>query len=153
MFLFLRHMYVTNADNQIDKIAAAAQKILTAPESGPGLCPVRDILDRVGDKWSLFSILHLGSAGSLRFNELRKRIDGISQRMLTVTLRNLEADGLVTRTVYAEVPPRVEYRLTELGQGLLGAVIEFGNWASHHAPAIAQARKAFAARKKAAIES
>jgi len=59
MFLFLRHMYVTNADNQIDKIAAAAQKILTAPESGPGLCPVRDILDRVGDKWSLFSILHL----------------------------------------------------------------------------------------------
>ena len=93
----------------------------------------------------MLSILHLGSADSLRFNELRHRITGISQRMLTVTLRTLETDGLVTRTVYAEVPPRVEYALTELGQGLLGTVIVMGNWAHAHAPAIAEARQRMAA--------
>ncbi|GAB3579981.1 winged helix-turn-helix transcriptional regulator [Hymenobacter daeguensis] len=134
-------MEVTTADNQPTKIQAAARKIITVPADGFGLCPVRDILDRIGDKWSLLSILHLGSTESLRFNELRKRIDGISQRMLTVTLRALESDGLVARTVYAQVPPRVEYELTELGQGLLGAVIQLGNWAAAHAPAIAEARK------------
>lgn len=134
-------MEVTTADNQTAKIRAAAKKIITVPPDSFALCPVRDILDRIGDKWSLLSILHLGSTDSLRFNELRKRIDGISQRMLTVTLRALEADGLVQRTVYAQVPPRVEYELTELGQGLLGAVIQLGNWAAAHAPAIAEARK------------
>ncbi|MDO7853016.1 winged helix-turn-helix transcriptional regulator [Hymenobacter convexus] len=134
-------MEVTVVENQAAEVRAAAKKIITVPVNGFGLCPVRDILDRIGDKWSLLSILHLGSTDSLRFNELRKRIDGISQRMLTVTLRALEADGLVARTVYAEVPPRVEYALTELGQSLLGAVIEFGNWAAAHAPAIAEARK------------
>jgi DNA-binding HxlR family transcriptional regulator len=133
-------MEVTTADAQTAEIRKAAKKIITVPADGFGLCPVRDILDRIGDKWSLLSILHLGSADSLRFNELRKRINGISQRMLTVTLRGLEADGLVARTVYAEVPPRVEYQLTGLGQGLLGAVIQLGNWAAAHAPAIAEAR-------------
>jgi DNA-binding HxlR family transcriptional regulator len=92
----------------------------------------------------MLSILHLGSTESLRFNELRQRITGISQRMLTVTLRTLETDGLVTRTVYAEVPPRVEYALTELGQGLLGTVIIMGSWAHTHAPAIAEARQRMA---------
>ena len=106
---------------------------------------MRDVLARVGDKWSLLVILHLGSAERLRFNELRKCITGISQRMLTVTLRSLEQDGLVTRTVYAEVPPRVEYGLTEVGQSLLGAVIELGNWAKTHAPHIVQARQQAAA--------
>jgi DNA-binding HxlR family transcriptional regulator len=73
--------------------------------------------------------------------------------MLTVTLRSLEADGLVARTVYAQVPPRVEYRLTELGRSLLVATIELGNWASQHAYVIAQARKAFAAREQAATRA
>ncbi len=138
-------MEVTIVDAQTADMRAAAKKIITVPPSGFGLCPVRDILDRIGDKWSLLSILHLGSTGSLRFNELRKRITGISQRMLTVTLRALETDGLVARTVYAEVPPRVEYALTALGQSLLGALIELGNWAAAHAPAIAAARQRMAA--------
>jgi DNA-binding HxlR family transcriptional regulator len=137
-------MEVTVVETQVAKNAAAAQKILAVPVDGFGLCPVRDVLARIGDKWSLFTILHLGSAEALRFNELRKRIAGVSQRMLTVTLRALEADGLVARTVYAEVPPRVEYRLTPLGQSLLAAIIELGNWAKVHAPAIAQAREASA---------
>jgi DNA-binding HxlR family transcriptional regulator len=134
-------MEVTTVDTQGTKIQAAAKKIIAARANATGLCPVRDILSRIGDKWSMLSILHLES---LRFNELRQRITGISQRMLTVTLRTLETDGLVTRTVYAEVPPRVEYALTELGQGLLGTVIIMGSWAHTHAPAIAEARQRMA---------
>ncbi len=105
---------------------------------------MRDVLGRVGDNWSLLAILHLGPDHTLRFNGLRKRIDGISQRMLTVPLRSLETDGLVARTAYAEVPPRVEYRLTALGQSLLLAVIGLGSWATAPAPAIARARQAAA---------
>ena len=138
-------MHVTVADNQATKNAAFIKDLLAIPETGATLCPVRDVLDRIGDKWSLLTILNLGSTEMLRFNELRKNIEGISQRMLTVTLRALEADGLVARTVYAQVPPRVEYALTAMGQSLLGAVIELGNWAAAHAPAIAEARKRIAA--------
>jgi DNA-binding HxlR family transcriptional regulator len=98
----------------------------------------------------MLTILNLGTAERLRFNELRKHIEGISQRMLTVTLRSLESDGLVSRTVYAEVPPRVEYSLTALGQSLLTAIIELGNWAKTHAPAIAEARQQFARQAAAA---
>lgn len=134
-------MHVTIVDTQAPRMAAAAKKILTGPAEGLPLCPIRDVLDRVGDKWSILSVLNLGAAGCLRFNELRHRIEGISQRMLTVTLRSLENDGLLTRTVYAQVPPRVEYRLTPLGQSLLGLVVELGNWATVHAPAIAKARE------------
>jgi DNA-binding HxlR family transcriptional regulator len=138
-------MEVTVVEAQLAKSREAAKKIITVPADNFSLCPVRDILDRIGDKWSLLAILHLGSTDRLRFNELRQRITGISQRMLTVTLRALEADGLVQRTVYAEVPPRVDYQLTGLGQSLLGAVIELGNWAAAHAPAIAAARERVAA--------
>lgn len=86
-----------------------------------GDCPVRPLLDRIADKWSLLIILHLSQATGLRqrFSELMRGIGGISQRMLTVTLRNLERDGLVTREIFAEVPPRVEYELTPRGQSLL----------------------------------
>jgi len=108
-------------------------------------CPVRDVLDRIGDKWSLLVLLHLGTAEALRFNELRKRATGISQRMLTVTLRSLEADGLLTRHVYAEVPPRVEYRLTALGHGLRQAIGQLEQWARTNGPQIEQARAAYAA--------
>ena len=85
----------------------------------PANCHAREMLARVGDKWSVYVIHVLGHAGTLRFNELRGQVAGISQRMLTVTLRGMERDGLVTRKVYPEVPPRVEYALTEKGRALL----------------------------------
>ena len=84
----------------------------------PANCHAREMLARVGDKWSVYVIHVLGHAGTLRFNELRSQVAGISQRMLTVTLRGMERDGLVTRKVYPEVPPRVEYALTPLGSTL-----------------------------------
>jgi DNA-binding HxlR family transcriptional regulator len=84
---------------------------------------------RVGDKWSVYVIHVLGEAGTLRFGELRRRVEGISQRMLTVTLRSLERDGLVSRAMYPEVPPRVEYSLTPLGTTLRGIV---GSWSRGH---------------------
>src|SRR5712672_1042435 len=87
-------------------------------EHTPANCHAREILARVGDKWSVYVIHVLGDAETLRFGELRSRVEGISQRMLTVTLRGLERDGLVVRTVHAEVPPRVEYALTSLGSTL-----------------------------------
>src|SRR3954471_888818 len=87
-------------------------------EHNPTNCHAREMLVRVGDKWSVYVIHVLDDAGPLRFNELRSAVDGISQRMLTVTLRGMERDGLVRRTVYAEAPPRVEYALTPLGKTL-----------------------------------
>ncbi|MBF9236190.1 helix-turn-helix transcriptional regulator [Hymenobacter sp. BT683] len=137
-------MNITIADPQPHTMAQVLKEILLFPANGAGICPVRDVLDRIGDKWSLLIILNLGAEENLRFNELRRRVAGISQRMLTVTLRNLEADGLVDRTVYAEVPPRVEYRLTDLGHSLTGVVIGLTNWATAHTPAIAAARARFA---------
>jgi DNA-binding HxlR family transcriptional regulator len=105
-------------------------------------CPVREVLDRVGDKWSVL-VLHLLATGTHRFGELRTRIDGISQRMLTVTLRGLERDGLVTRTIYPVVPPRVEYDLTELGRSLSATVCSLVDWAGRHTEAIDQARERY----------
>ena len=92
-------------------------------------CPVRNVLARFGDKWSLLVIRLLGKAGVMRFNELHKTIDDISQKMLTVTLRTLETDGLVKRTVFPEVPPRVEYAITPLGQSLIPHIEGLAKWA------------------------
>ena len=92
---------------------------------------VRQVLDRVGDKWSLLVIAVL-EAGPLRYTDLQRSVTGISQRMLTLTLRQLHQDGLVTRTSYPEVPPRVEYALTPLGRGLLEIVTALIDWASHN---------------------
>jgi DNA-binding HxlR family transcriptional regulator len=104
-------------------------------------CPLREVLDRIGDKWSVLVIDALGK-GTHRFSDLQRGIDGgISQRMLTRTLRSLERDGLVTRTVHAEVPPRVEYDLTPLGRTLLGPVNMLANWASEHRPVIRANRR------------
>jgi DNA-binding HxlR family transcriptional regulator len=100
---------------------------------------VREILDRVGDKWSVLVISLLGDRGH-RFTELRKAIDGISQRMLTLTLRQLERDGLVSRTVHATVPPRVDYALTPLGQSVLEPIMALTRWAAEHGTDIGQAR-------------
>jgi len=89
---------------------------------------VREVLDRIGDKWSLLVMGTLRS-GPLRFGELEKAADGISQRMLTLTLKHLVEDGLVVRTAYAEVPPRVEYEVTELGRTLVPLVMALAEWA------------------------
>ena len=108
-------------------------------------CPVRTILDRFGDKWSILVIMILGEYETLRFNELNKLIEDVSQKMLTVTLRTLEADGLVKRTIYPEVPPRVEYELTPLGRSLVPYVHSLTDWAKKNMPAIQKSRKKFSA--------
>ena len=112
-------------------------------------CEVRQILDRVADKWSLLAIALL-EGRTLRFNELRREIDGISQRMLTVTLRQLERDGLVTRTVYPVVPPRVEYALTPLGRTLHSTIQALVTWTETHQTEVAAARAAYDAREAVA---
>ena len=103
---------------------------------------VSDVLARVGDKWSVLVVTLLGQ-GPRRFNELRRAIGGISQRMLTLTLRGLERDGLVTRTVFPTIPPRVDYALTPLGRDLLQPVSALGAWAIRNQPKIARARERF----------
>lgn len=103
---------------------------------------VSEVLSRVGDKWSVLVVELLGR-GPTRFNELRRLIDGISQKMLTTTLRNLERDGLVTRTVYPTIPPRVEYELTGLGRDLLVPVHALGEWARDNIGRIDAARRRF----------
>jgi DNA-binding HxlR family transcriptional regulator len=108
-------------------------------------CEVRQILDRIADKWSLLAIALLEER-TLRFTELQRRIDGISQRMLTVTLRQLERDGLVERTVYPVVPPRVEYTLTPLGSTLHATINTLVTWTEAHQSEIAAARAAYDAR-------
>jgi DNA-binding HxlR family transcriptional regulator len=115
-------------------------------EHTPANCHAREILARVGDKWSVYVIHVLGDAGTLRFNELRSRVDGISQRMLTVTLRGMERDGLVVRTVHAEVPPRVEYALTKLGATLRELVRGLVEWSGAHLAEVDAARAAYDAR-------
>ena len=109
---------------------------------------VSEVLARVGDKWTVLVVFTLGR-GAMRFNELKRGVDGISQRMLTLTLRALERDGLVTRTVFPSIPPRVEYELTQLGQSLLSPVSELAGWAIDHRGAIDSARKTFDARADA----
>ncbi|MGB3867778.1 MAG: helix-turn-helix domain-containing protein [Xanthobacteraceae bacterium] len=103
---------------------------------------VAPVLARVGDKWTILVVMQLGE-GPVRFNELRRRIGGISQRMLTFTLRGLERDGFVRRTVYPTVPPRVDYELTELGRSLRGPVRGLGEWAQRHLDAIEAAQRRF----------
>jgi DNA-binding HxlR family transcriptional regulator len=109
----------------------------------PGDCrAVSDVLARVGDKWSVLVVSRLGQ-GPMRFNELRRSIGGISQRMLTLTLRGLERDGLLTRTAFPTIPPRVDYALTPLGRDLLNPVSALGAWAIRNQPKIARAREQF----------
>lgn len=135
-----------------DSTRMLATPPLTAPpgHEGTAACSVdnpasgliREILARVGDKWSMLviGVLH---DGPLRFTELQRKIDGISHRMLTQTLRSLERDGLVTRTSYPEIPPRVEYAATPLGRSLSEPVIELAKWAFAHRTDILEAREAF----------
>ncbi len=104
-------------------------------------CPIRDILSRLGDKWSLLVLTTLSSEGTMRFNEIHKSIGDISQRMLTVTLRSLETDGLIGRKVYPEVPPRVEYCLTQAGERLIPYLNNLVDWALENMQDIVQSRQ------------
>lgn len=106
-------------------------------------CPVKDVLNRVGDKWSMLTVIMLSDYGTLRFNELHHLIDGISQRMLTVTLKTLEADGLLKRKMYPQIPPKVEYTLTTLGESLVPPLMTLYDWANAHMPEIKMARERF----------
>ena len=105
-------------------------------------CPTRRILDRIGDRWTVLIIGALGD-GDARFSELRRRIQGISQKMLTQTLRGLERDGLVSRTVYPEVPVRVEYSLTNAGRTLLGPLSALQTWAIEHLSDVSASQDAY----------
>jgi DNA-binding HxlR family transcriptional regulator len=112
-------------------------------------CPGRLILDHLADKWAVLIVVRLAS-GTMRFAELRRAVDGISQKMLTVTLRDLERDGLVTRKLYASVPPKVEYSLTSLGSSLVDMVNELCAWAEANSAEILKARERFDKRNGAA---
>ena len=107
------------------------------------ICPIKDILSRFGDKWSIYTILLLGQKKKMRFNELKSGILGISQRMLTVTLRSLEEDGLVLRTQNADVSTKVEYELSNLGRGLMEQLLSLANWADDHFLDIVKSRKKY----------
>jgi DNA-binding HxlR family transcriptional regulator len=124
----------------------AAAGAAVASGCGPGddanARMIREILDRIGDKWSLLAIGQLRD-GPVRFSELRRRIGGVSQRMLTLTLRQLERDGLLTRTVYPQVPPRVDYALTELGASLIEPVHALATWVTTHCSDIQANRARF----------
>jgi DNA-binding HxlR family transcriptional regulator len=108
-------------------------------------CELRNILDRIADKWSLL-VIYVLADGVRRFSQLRREVDGISQRMLTLTLRQLEREGLVRRTVFPVVPPRVDYQLTPLGSTLLDTIQSLVGWAGEHGNEIRSARAAYDAR-------
>ncbi|MGI3187365.1 winged helix-turn-helix transcriptional regulator [Nioella aestuarii] len=123
---------------------------MTARRSQSYACPIRDVLDRVGDAWSVLVILEL-SRGPCRFNALQRVINGISARMLSVTLRHLERDGLVSRKVLDSSPPQVEYALTDTGRSLNEAMGQLAQWAEANQPAIRKSRATYdAGMEKAA---
>jgi DNA-binding HxlR family transcriptional regulator len=141
--------------NTLDTDEATGARPLLTPSEGTGVTnachspeaiEVRQILNRVGDKWSILVIAMLDQ-GTRRFTELRREVEGISQRMLALTLRQLERDGLVQRTVYPVVPPKVEYQLTDLGSTLLESVRGLVSWATEHRGQVTAARVAYDARQ------
>ena len=125
-----------------------ARCVVPSSEDAATCCTAREVLTRVGDKWSVLVIALLGHQ-TLRFSELKRRIEGISQRMLTLTLRQLERDGLVERTVYPTIPARVEYALTPLGATLLETVLALSAWAIEHRADIQAARSIYDERHAA----
>jgi DNA-binding HxlR family transcriptional regulator len=135
-------MVMTDASRptRFEEAALADVPVCTVDHPASGV--IRDVLSRVGDKWSLLVIGTL-DGGPLRFTELQRRVDGISHRMLTQTLRSLERDGLVTRTSYPEIPPRVEYATTALGRSLAEPALHLVTWAADNHEEIASARDAY----------
>ena len=126
----------------------AGAPIVAGVATEPTSCRAREVLQRVGDKWSVLAIDLLGQ-GTMRFSELHRAIDGITARMLTVTLRGLERDGIVTRTIHPVIPPRVEYALTPMGRTLLDTIGQLVAWADSHLPEIEAARAVYDARHPA----
>jgi DNA-binding HxlR family transcriptional regulator len=116
--------------------------ILEGPPGHEQDCGTREVLDRIGDKWSVLVVVEL-AAGVRRFRQLQRAVPGISQRMLTLTVRRLERDGLLTRSVYPTVPPQVEYELTEMGRSLHTQVRGLADWAAAHSDAVAESRRRF----------
>lgn len=112
------------------------------------ICPVRNVIARFGNKWALLVILILSENKVLRFSELKKMIPDVSSRMLSSTLRTLEADGLVSRKVYPEVPPKVEYTLTETGLSLVPFIVQLTEWAQKHMKSIVKHREEFEAAEE-----
>jgi len=144
-------METTTAPAQEGTFLSDRHTDVTGCEHSPIRCQaVNDILARVGDKWSMQVVMSL-SEGPVRFNALRRATDGISQRMLTRTLRALERDGLVARHVTPSVPPRVDYSLTALGKSLRTPVAELGAWAMANRPEVDAARERFDAREIEAL--
>lgn len=123
-------------------------KSVRAVNASPdGCAAIAETLSRIGDKWTVLVIANLSGGEPTRYSGLRRSIDGISQRMLTLTLKGLERDGLVTRTVYPTIPPRVEYELTALGRKLVEPLSALYDWAVEHRPDMLAARKKFEARR------
>lgn len=116
------------------------------------ICPIRNVVSRFGDKWSLLVILILSEHEAVRFSELRRAIPDISSRVLSSTLRALEADGLIARTVFPVVPPRVDYALTPMGRSLVPLIQRLTEWAAAHMESIVAHRRAFKARSGASSE-
>jgi len=111
-------------------------------------CPIRQVLDRFGDKWSMLVVELLSHKGRLRFSEISQSIEDISQKMLTVTLRSLESDGLILREIFPEIPPRVEYELTSLGASLVPHIASLTAWGIEHMSTILENRKAYELKQK-----
>jgi DNA-binding HxlR family transcriptional regulator len=105
-------------------------------------CPTRQLLDRIGDRWTVLTIGTL-AGGPLRYSQIAARVEGVSQKMLTQTLRALERDGLVTRTVFPEIPPRVEYELTDEGRSLRAVLAGLETWATAHMDTVIEARERY----------
>lgn len=137
-----------------DACAAMGAKVAEWRSLGldPARCPVRDLLDRIGDRWSIL-LLTMLAAGPLRFNALARGVPDISKRMLSQTLRHLEADGLIDRTVEPTVPPRVTYSQTPLGQSLMGPMLGLITWAEANHAAVQAARQRMADSQEAAAEA
>jgi DNA-binding HxlR family transcriptional regulator len=134
------HPDVTMGKSASNRMSAHKTKVETLTFEDP--CPIRGVLDRIGDQWSLLVLQSLHTR-RLRFNELMRDIDDISKQMLSRTLKHLEQDGFVRRTVFAEVPPRVEYELTELGSSFLVPMKALVTWADTNHSAIREARKGY----------
>lgn len=130
---------------------AVANRDVRGQARQEGHCKVlTEVLARVGDKWTVM-VVGVLSDGPMRYSEIRRQIGGISQRMLTLTLKGLEQDGLVNRTLYPTIPPRVDYELTNLGRTLVGSLKTLHDWAAKHSPAITAARKRFAEKREKKI--
>ena len=132
----------------IKTIKRDAKNILSLSENPPPVCPIRDILDKISGKWSLLVLLTLSVNGKKRFNQLKRELGDISQRMLTVTLRSLERDGLVTREIFSEIPPRVEYELTDLGYSSLEPMLPLIRRSFENLEVILKSRAAFDRKNK-----